>query len=169
MQPYSTHPAVPSSDPRWQIVDSTMRRHGRHQSALIETLHTVQREFGYLDGAALRYVAMSLRLPLSNVYGVATFYHLFRLTPLGEHTCVVCTGTACHVHGSQLLLTAAQDAAEQQAGETSNDGKLSLLTERCLGVCGLAPVVDFGDEVSGKASAETVSRQIRAWQNRRPR
>jgi bidirectional [NiFe] hydrogenase diaphorase subunit len=88
-------PAPPSDDRRWRLVDATMRRHGRQSHALIESLHTVQESFGYLDLEALRYVAASLRVPLSRVYGVATFYHLFNLKPQGQHTCVVCLGTAC--------------------------------------------------------------------------
>jgi bidirectional [NiFe] hydrogenase diaphorase subunit len=88
-------PTPPSSDKRWRMVDATMRRLGNQSRGLIETLHTVQEAFGYLDEDALRYLAVSLRVPLSRAYGVATFYHFFTLKPAGEHTCVVCTGTAC--------------------------------------------------------------------------
>ena len=80
----------------------------QQQRGLIETLHTVQEAFGYLDEQALRYVAMSLRVPLSRAYGVATFYHFFTLKPAGEHTCVICMGTACYIKGSQQLLDAVQ-------------------------------------------------------------
>ena len=98
----------PSDDKRWRIVTATMRRHGNAQSALIETLHTVQSTFGYLDEASLAFVAHSLRVPLSKVYGVATFYSLFRLKPQGKHTCVVCMGTACYIKGSDKLVAAAE-------------------------------------------------------------
>ena len=97
---------APSDDKRWKIVESTARRHGKESHALIETLHTVQECFGYLDESALRYVAAVLRVPLSRVYGAATFYHFFTLKPKGKHTCVVCTGTACYIKGAQALLGA---------------------------------------------------------------
>ena len=79
-------PALPSDDKRWRIVNGTMRRHGYSRDALIETLHTVQQSFGFLDKESLAFVAASLRVPLSQSYGVATFYHFFTLKPPGEHT-----------------------------------------------------------------------------------
>src|ERR1035441_9251685 len=85
-------PPLPSNDKRWRIVSGTMRRHGFARDALIETLHTVQEYFGYLDKASLKFVAESLRVPLSQAYGVATFYHYFTLKPPGKHTCLVCLG-----------------------------------------------------------------------------
>src|SRR5436305_9513140 len=136
---YTEHPSLPSADKRWKIVEATARRYGREPHALIETLHTVQESFGYLDETALRFVAGSLRLPLSRVYGVATFYHFFTLKPKGKHTCVVCTGTACFVKGADQLLAAVTREAHLGPGETTPDGRLSLLTARCLGACGIAP------------------------------
>jgi bidirectional [NiFe] hydrogenase diaphorase subunit len=90
----------PSDDKRWRIVQATMRRNGFARHSLIETLHSVQEAFGYLDEDSLRYVAGSLRVPQSRVYGVSTFYHLFTMKPAGKHTCVICTGTACHIKGA---------------------------------------------------------------------
>src|SRR3954468_3495693 len=87
----ATRPPTPSSDQRWRAVDARMLRLGYAPDALIEVLHAVQQAFGYLDDTALHYVAASLDVPLSKVYGVATFYSLFTLKPQGEHTCVVCT------------------------------------------------------------------------------
>src|SRR5215475_12666584 len=106
MNPRFAKPAAPSNDKRWKIVDATMRRVGQNSRGLIESLHSVQESFGYLDETALRYVALSLRVPFSKVYGVSTFYHFFTLKPQGEHTCVVCTGTACYIKGAQKLLDA---------------------------------------------------------------
>src|SRR5699024_7543340 len=99
---------APSDDKRWRVVDATMRRHGYRPSALIEALHAVQQAFGYLDAPALRYVAGSLSVPPSRAYGVATFYRYFSMKPQGEHTCVVCTGTACYIKDSPALLRAIQ-------------------------------------------------------------
>lgn len=149
----------PSDDKRWRIVEATARRHGYQQHSLIEVLHTVQESFGYLEDDALRYVARLLRVPLSKVYGVATFYHFFTLKPKGKHTCVVCMGTACYIKGAQSLLAAIEEKYAVKPGETSSDGQLSILTARCLGSCGLAPAVVFDGNVGGKLqSADVLSR-----------
>src|SRR5271165_679712 len=88
--PALTPPPLPSDDKRWKIVNGTMRKNGFSRSALIETLHTVQSSFGFLDDDAIRFVAQSLRVPLSQAYGVATFYHYFTMKPPGKHTVTVC-------------------------------------------------------------------------------
>src|SRR5579862_5792691 len=108
MLTYLGTPALPSDDKRWKMVEAAARRYGREPHALIEVLHTVQEAFGYLDTPALRFVAATLRVPLSRVYGAATFYHFFTLKPKGRHTCVVCTGTACYIKGAGTLLAAIQ-------------------------------------------------------------
>jgi bidirectional [NiFe] hydrogenase diaphorase subunit len=153
----------PSDDKRWKLVEGTMRRHGHESYALIEVLHTVQESFGFLDETALRYVAQALRLPLSKVYGVATFYHFFTLKPQGEHTCVICMGTACYIKGAANLLKAVEDLAHVKAGETTADNKLSLVTARCLGSCGLAPAVVFDGDVVGKMEPQDVDTRLRRW------
>jgi bidirectional [NiFe] hydrogenase diaphorase subunit len=127
-----------------------MQRNGYERHGLIETLHTVQESFGYLDEESLRYVSAALRVPLSLVYGVSTFYHLFSLKPAGDHTCVVCLGTACYIKGMPALLAEIRRRYDIDAGETTDDGMLSLLSARCLGSCGLAPVAVFDGEVVGK-------------------
>ena len=93
-------PSAPSDDKRWRIVETRMRRLGNRPDALIEALHAAQEAFGYLDDDALRYVADTLTVPPSTTFGVATFYHHFTLKPQGEHTCIVCTGTACYINGA---------------------------------------------------------------------
>jgi bidirectional [NiFe] hydrogenase diaphorase subunit len=159
MQTYLGPPQMPSDDKRWKLVDATARRHGRDPNALIETLHTVQECFGYLDETALRFVAATLRVPLSRVYGAATFYHFFTLKPQGKHTCVVCTGTACYIKGAPALLGAMNHQYGIKPGETTSDGELSLVTARCLGSCGLAPAVVIDGAVLGKTGpAEMLAR-----------
>lgn len=153
----------PSADKRWRIVDATMRRHGYAGHSLIESLHTVQETFGYLDDTALRYVAASLRVPLSKVYGVATFYHFFTLKPQGEHTCVVCMGTACYIKGAPGLLDVMRDHFGIEAGETTEDRKLSALTARCIGSCGLAPAVVIDGEVVGRVEKEDLLKRLSQW------
>jgi bidirectional [NiFe] hydrogenase diaphorase subunit len=155
----------PTDDKRWRVVSVTMRRLGYSQSALIETLHAVQRSFGYLDESSLRFVAHSLHVPLSKVYGVATFYTHFLLKPQGEHTCVVCLGTACYIKGSSKLLAAAEQCTKILATETTADGKVSLLTARCLGACGIAPAVVFDGLVLGHLTPEATKAKIEKWMN----
>src|SRR5437763_16639919 len=106
MVSYVAKPVAPSQDKRWKLVDATIRREGAQPRGLIEALHTVQEEFGYLDVKALRYVAMSLRVPLSRAFGDATFYPFFTLTPAGEHTCVISMVTTCYIKGAPQLLDA---------------------------------------------------------------
>ena len=165
MSTMTTLPAPPSNDKRWKIVDATIRRHGRAGHSLIECLHTMQECFGYLDEQGLKYVAASLRLPLSKVYGVATFYNLFTLKPQGEHTCIVCMGTACYIKGAPQILAALEQKYEVKPGETTTDGRLSVLTARCLGSCGLAPAVVFDGDVAGKIGGSDVLKRVEKWMN----
>jgi bidirectional [NiFe] hydrogenase diaphorase subunit len=163
MVSYVAKPVAPNQDKRWKLVDATIRRQGAQPRGLIETLHTVQEAFGYLDEQALRYVAMSLRVPLSRAFGVATFYHFFTLKPAGEHTCVICMGTACYIKGAPQLLDAVRKDLGIAPGETTPDKKVSLLTARCLGSCGLAPAVVYDQEVAGKVSTAAVSEHLKKW------
>ncbi len=151
-------------DKRFKVIDITMKRNHYRQDALIEILHKAQEVFGYLETDILEYVAHSLKLPLSRVYGVATFYHLFSLKPSGKHTCVVCLGTACYVKGSDKVLAALQQELGIKSGETTSDNKVSLLSARCLGACGIAPAVVFDGEVAGKQMPENVLEKIKTWQ-----
>ena len=151
-----TRPPLPSDDKRWKLVNATMRRNGYAGHALIETLHSVQDAFGFLDETAMRFVAGSLDLSLSKVYGVATFYHLFLLKPKGRHACVVCTGTACYITGARGLVEAIQERYAVRPGETTPDGRLSLLTARCVGSCGLAPAVVLDGAMQGNQTAGQV-------------
>ena len=153
----------PSEDKRWKIVGATMRRHGYSRNALIETLHTVQQSFGFLDRPSLEYVALSLRVPLSKAFGVATFYHYFSLKPPGEHTCVVCLGTACYIKGAPQLLAKVEQSLGIKPGETTADGRVSVLTARCVGSCSLAPVALFDGEVAARLSATDMQGRLQRW------
>ena len=163
MSSISAMPAPPSSDKRWKLVDATIKRHGRAGHSLIECLHTMQECFGYLDEQGLKYVASALNLPLSKVYGVATFYHIFNLKPQGEHTCVVCMGTACYVKGADRVLAAIEGATGIKAGETTADNQLSLLTARCIGACGIAPAVVYDTVVTPRQSPESALTAVKGW------
>jgi bidirectional [NiFe] hydrogenase diaphorase subunit len=156
-------PVLPSEDKRWRMVNGTMRRHGYSRDALIETLHMVQQTFGYLDKESLGFVARSLRVPLSQAYGVATFYHFFTLKPPGAHTCLVCMGTACYIKGAAQLLAQAEKALGVRGGETTADREVSLLTARCLGSCSVAPVMVYDGELAGNATGDQMMKQLNTW------
>lgn len=161
--PAFTPPALPSDDKRWKIVNGTMRKNGFARHALIETLHTVQSSFGYLDDDAIRFVAQSLRVPLSQAYGVVTFYHYFSLKPPGKHTITICIGTACYIKGADKLLASAAKHLGIRAGQTTTDGQISLMTARCVGACGRAPVVLADGELEGQMDGEQVIEQLERW------
>lgn len=150
MLPFFDKCEAPSDDKRWKIVATTMKKLGNERSALIEALHSLQQYFGFLDKPGLTYIATTLRLPLSQVYGAATFYNHFSLKPQGKHACVVCTGTACFIKGAPELQKAVTRAYEIKPGETTEDGELSLMTARCFGACGLAPVAVVDSETMGR-------------------
>lgn len=161
--PAYTMPPLPSDDKRWKIVNGTMRRHGYSRAALIETLHTAQSSFGYLDDVTIKFVAKSLRVPLSQAYGVVTFYHHFSLKPAGKHTCTVCTGTACYIKGADKLLAEAEKKLGVKAGQTTPDGQISLMTARCVGACGRAPVVLGDGELVGMVEPAQLLEKLEGW------
>ncbi len=159
---------APSDDKRWKLVEATMRRNGYRPDGLIETLHTVQESFGYLDDDALRYVARKLHVAASQVYGVATFYHFFTLKPQGRHVCAVCTGTACYIKGADKLIDEMKKQYDITPGQTTPDGEISLVTVRCVGACGLAPAVVLDGETHGNMAPDRMQAEIEAVINRRP-
>jgi bidirectional [NiFe] hydrogenase diaphorase subunit len=156
-------PPLPSDDKRWKIVNGTMRRHGFARHALIETLHTVQSSFGFLDDVAIGFVAKSLRVPLSQAFGVATFYNHFSLKPAGRHTCTVCLGTACYIKGADRLLAEAEKQLNIRSGHTTTDGQVSLMTARCVGACGRAPVILEDNELIGLVEPAEMIEKLKEW------
>ncbi len=155
----STHP---SGDDRFVVIDKRLKRVHHAQDQLIEILHVAQDVFGYLSEDVLLYVARALKLPPSQVYGVATFYHLFELSSPGDHSCTVCTGTACFVKGADEIVKRVGQHYEVSAGETSEDRRMTLRTARCLGSCGLAPVVVLDGEVLGRQQPDDMVESINA-------
>jgi len=152
-----------ADEKRRRMIVATMRKNGYTPDALIETLHTVQSAYGYLDAPSLRFVAQELHVPLSKVYGVATFYHAFTLKPEGKHRCILCLGTACYIKGSQGLLRAVSKAYHIAPGETTEDGEISLLTARCLGSCSLAPAAIMDEDVVGNLTPERTLAVLEGW------
>jgi len=126
------------------------------QSALIAVLQDIQEEFGYLPKEALQAVSKEMNTPLSRVLSVTTFFNAFSLEPKGKHPINVCMGTACHVRGSTLILEKLERELGIKTGATTEDGNFSLEAVRCVGCCGLAPVIMVGDEFHGKLSQTKV-------------
>ncbi len=158
----TTQAEHPSGDPRFKMVDRTLKRFQYQKDALIEVLHTAQEVFGFLEDDLLIYVARQLKLPLSWVYGVATFYHFFSLKPQGEHTCTICMGTACYVKQAAEIVALLKAEFGIEPGQTTPDGKLSIATARCLGSCGLAPVLVVDNEVLGRETADSTLAYVKA-------
>jgi bidirectional [NiFe] hydrogenase diaphorase subunit len=152
--------AHPSGDERYKNIDRTMKIRKYEKSALLEVLNTAQETFGYLTEELLLYISNAMKVPLSQVYGVATFYHMFTFEPLGEHNCVVCTGTACHVKGAQAIVDRLASDQNVAQGETTADGLFSLTTARCIGSCGLAPVMVVDGDIWAKETPDTAAERV---------
>lgn len=156
-------------DKRWRLLEAMMKRHQYQPNALIEVLHKGQELFGYLSPELLSAVATALGLPLSQVYGVATFYHFFSLAPQGHHNCTVCLGTACYVKGAAELLAQMEQHLSIVAGQTTPDGEVSLSTARCLGACGVAPVAVIDGAIAGHQTPQTLLQRLKDSLSARPK
>lgn len=135
--------------------------HGNQPGELINVLHKAQHLFGYLPAEVQRIVAQRLNIPVSKVYGVVTFYSFFTMTPKGEHPISVCMGTACYVRGAEKVLDEFRRVLNINVGETTADGKYSLSSLRCVGACGLAPVVLIGEKVYGRVTPGEVEKILK--------
>lgn len=126
------------------------------ESYLISVLHKVQSKYGYLCNEHIDEVAHLLGVPTSTVYGVATFYHFFRMKPRGKHSISVCLGTACFVKGADQVLDEFKKELGIDMGETTSDGMFSIESTRCIGVCALAPVVTINEQVYSNVKSHDV-------------
>jgi NADH-quinone oxidoreductase subunit E len=148
---YKSDPiAAPPPEELAVILDA----HRGEPDALITVLEEVQRRFGFLGEQPLRYVARELGFPLARVFGVATFYNLFRFDPPGKYQVRVCRGTACHVNGSALILYHLEEELGIGVDETTPDGLFTLQTVACVGACSLAAVVVVGEETHGRMTPD---------------
>lgn len=141
-------------------VETICDKHRNDPGELINILHEAQHLQGYLPEEMQRIIASKLDIPVSKVYGVVTFYTFFTMAPKGKHPISVCMGTACYVRGSEKLLDEFRRVLGIDVGETTPDGKYSLDCLRCVGACGLAPVVMIGDKVYGRLQPVDVKRII---------
>jgi NADH-quinone oxidoreductase subunit E/NADP-reducing hydrogenase subunit HndA len=127
-------------------------------------LHQTQHEFGYLPAEVQEVIASELNIPVAKVYGVVTFYHFFTMVPKGRHPVSICTGTACYVRGAEKVLEEFRKNLKIEVGQTTPDGKFSLSCLRCVGACGLAPVVMIGEKVYGRVAPEGVKEILKEYE-----
>jgi len=153
---------VSATETRRNMLEKVMTDHGHQQSALLVILHKAQEIYGYLDKELLTDISQSLNLPPSTVFGVVTFYSLFKLTEPGEHIVTGCLGTACYVKGVEEIMRAVEREFNVKRGETTPDKKLSLFVTRCIGACAMAPNIVVDEEVIGKATKGVVLEKIRS-------
>jgi len=148
-------------DNRRLLLEKVLKEHNYQESALLEILHRAQEIYGFLDKDLLMDIAGSLNIPPSHVYGVATFYSFFKLRKPGEHIVTGCLGTACYVKEVEQIMEAIEKEFNVRRGESTPDGKLSLIVTRCIGACAMAPNVVVDDEVIGRATKEIVIEKIK--------
>ncbi|HPB55914.1 MAG TPA: NAD(P)H-dependent oxidoreductase subunit E [Candidatus Aminicenantes bacterium] len=137
-------------NPQYRELKRIIEEYRNVPGPLIQVLNRAQRIFGYLPREVQLYVSRELNVPLSEVYGVVTFYNFFKTEPVGKHIVNVCLGTACHVKGAQRVVDALANELKVEIGQTSQDGFYTLSTARCFGACGLAPAMMIDDEVYGR-------------------
>ena len=145
-----------TNDPRDAELKQILEAHRGDKGALIQVLHMAQDLYGYLPEQIQEQVAEALDVPLSEVYWVITFYSLFSLKPRGKYKVGVCMGTACYVRGAAAVLTELETQLNIKVNDTTDDGKFTLEVTRCIGACGLAPVITINEDVYGRLKPEKV-------------
>lgn len=139
-----------------QALDLVIEKYKDTNGALIPVLHEAQEIYGYLPIEVQKMISEKMSVPLSEIYGVVTFYTQFSLNPKGEYKIGVCLGTACYVKGSGDILNKIKEKLHIEVGECSPDGKFSLDATRCIGACGLAPVMTINEDVYGRLAVDDV-------------
>jgi len=156
-------PEVKLDDEYKMKLPEIMERNSGGREMLLPLLEDINLEFRYLPQNVLRYVSYKLEIPLSHIYNLATFYNVFSLTPRGKYVISVCEGTACHVKGGHRILERLQKELGLQAGETSEDLQYTLESVRCLGCCGLAPVVTVNADLHGKMTQSKIPKLLESY------
>jgi NADH-quinone oxidoreductase subunit E/NADP-reducing hydrogenase subunit HndA len=131
---------------------------------LITVLHKAQDIFGYLPMEVQEFVSKKMGIPISEIYGVITFYSFFTTIPKGEHPISICMGTACYVNGSEKILTEIQKELGIKVGETTNDGKFSIDVLRCIGACGMAPIIRIGHKTYGRVDPNDIKHILKEYE-----
>ena len=159
------HPHHPDiNDEMWSQIDAVIEKNRTVSGAVITVLRECQNIAGYLPVELLDYIGQGLNLPPSSVYGVASFYSLFSMVPKGRHTIKMCLGTACYVKGIKEAMSRIENAFHLQAGATTEDRRFTLEAVRCLGACGLAPVMVVNEDTHGAVSSDKVIELLDQYQ-----
>ncbi|WP_371368527.1 hypothetical protein SRRS_20720 [Sporomusa rhizae] len=137
-------------------LDAILEKYQGVKGALIPVLQEAQNAYGYLPREVIKHIAEKMSIPVSQIYGVVTFYAQFHLNPRGKNIVRVCQGTACHVRGAKGILKALEDSLQVKAGGTTPDLKFTLETVACIGACGLAPVLMVNDDTHGRLTPEVI-------------
>jgi len=153
------------TEEQWRLIDDVIQRFRNKPGALIPVLEEIQGITGYLPESIQRRVASGLNLPLSQVYGVATFYSFFTMKPRGKHQIRVCLGTACHVRGAKRNMEHLMQALSLKPGECTEDRKFSLDVVRCLGACGLAPVMVVDEDTHKQVKEAKLDQILKRYQD----
>jgi len=156
----------PNIDPRFQQLNEFMDSYRSRQyseSNLITILHKAQELFGHLDRTVMDTVAYYMNIPTAHIWGVATFYHYFNLSPRGKHLISICLGTACYIKGAEEVLDAIKRDLSIEIGGTSSDGLFTLAEARCLGACGLAPVIMIDEKIYGSLTPAGVIQVLKTY------
>lgn len=154
---------IAEADEKLEKVKHVIEQFKLMKGALIPVLHEVQDIYGFLPEPVLQVVSEELNLPLSEIYGVASFYHFFSLTPKGENVIHVCMGTACYIKGAQAVLDRLSTELKVPVQGTTEDNKFTLEATRCLGACGLAPVMTIGEKVHGRLVPNAVPKILNEY------
>lgn len=144
------------TEENFQKLQEVINEQKDKKGALIPVLHEAQKIFGCLSLEVQKKISEGLNIPLSEIYGVVTFYSHFTIEPRGEYTIGVCLGTACYVKGAQAIIDKVSEITGAKVGKTSPDGKFTLEATRCIGACGLAPVMTINEDVYGRLNASEV-------------
>ncbi len=144
----------------------SFKNRSRAESNLLTILHKVQELFGYLDKEAIEEVATIIQVPLSHIWGVATFYHYFKLKKPGKHIISVCLGTACYIKGADEIVAKLKEELKTDLGGVSEDGLFSFEEARCLGACSLAPVVMIDDKIYGNLTPQMIPQIIKEYKRK---
>jgi NADH-quinone oxidoreductase subunit E/NADP-reducing hydrogenase subunit HndA len=147
-----------------QTIKDICTQFNNNPGELINVLHKTQSEFGYLPEAVQREIAVNLKISVAKVYGVVTFYSFFTMTPKGKYPISVCTGTACYVRGAEKVVDEIKDLLKIKVGGVTEDGKFSLDCLRCVGACGLAPVVLIGEKVYGRVEPHQIKGILESYE-----
>ncbi len=148
------------SESKVNFIKDVCKSFGNKPGEVINVLHKVQGEYGYLSAEVQEVIANELNIPISKVYGIVSFYSFFTMTPKGRYPISICLGTACYVRGAEKVLDEFKRLLNIQVGGTTEDGKFSLNCLRCVGACGLAPVLTIGDKVYGRMTPDKVKEVI---------